>query len=349
MSRREGRTGGARRTWLAVALVGAASIGATAWFISAPQRAGRAAAAQYADGSAASLHNANAPFAGEPAANALPTSLDGSSPPRLPLEAGGHLAHTRAVREFFDYFLSAQSEMSASALDALVRRQIAAQLDGTAANDEARVVWQRYTAYLTALGQLPQPASVPDNIPGTRPDFDALQLALDQRDTLGTRIMGDWSKPFFGDQLQRQRSDLARLRITSDPTLTDAEKAARLASLDAALPPQERAARERARQQQASVEAIARLQKQGVSPDAMRAQIAQTLGPEAAERVVQMQKSDDAWHARYADYASQREQIDKLGLPPQEHDAQVAQLRRQFFSNPSDAMRAASLDQGAGS
>jgi lipase chaperone LimK len=324
------------------------SIGATIWLNAAPSRAGRAAALQHTDAAATSLHGANAQFAGAPGANALPASLDGSSAPRLPLEAGGRLAHTRAVRDFFDYFLSAQSEMSASALDALVRRQIAAQLDGTAANEEALGVWQRYTAYLSALGQLPQPAGIPGSIPGTRPDFDALQLALDQRDALGTRIMGDWSKPFFGDQLQRQRSDLARLRITSDPTLTDAEKAARLASLDAALPAQERAARERARQQQASVEAIAQLQKQGASLDAMRAQIAQTLGPEAAERVVQMQKSDDAWQAKYADYASQRAQIDKLGLSPQEHDAQVAQLRRQFFSNPSDAMRAASLDQGAG-
>lgn len=345
MTRRQGRATGARRTWLALAVVGAVSIGATLWFNPAPSRGGRTVATPRAASSPSASQDAHAQLASAPRANALPTSLDGSSPPRLPLDAGGRLAHTRAVRDFFDYFLSAQSEMSAAALDALVRRQIAAQLDSTAANDEAVAVWQRYTSYLTALDPLPRAASAP----GSKPDLDAIQLALDQRDALSTRIMGEWSKPFFGAELQRQRTDLARLRITSDPTLTEAEKAARLATLDAALPPQERAARERVRQQQASVEAIAQLQKQGASLDAMRAQIAQTLGPEAAERVVQMQKDDDAWHARYADYASQREQIDKLGLSAQERDAQVAQLRRQFFANPSDAMRAASLDRGAGS
>ncbi|SDG43966.1 lipase secretion chaperone [Paraburkholderia phenazinium] len=343
MSRRQGRAVGARRTWLAVAVVGAVSIGATLWFNTAPLRASRAAA-QHADGSPAAPQATNAPFAGGPAANALPASLNGSSPPRLPLVAGGRLAHTRAVRDFFDYFLSAQSEMSATALDALVRRQIAAQLEGTAANDEAVAVWQRYTAYLTARDQLPQPASMP----GSKLDLDAVQLALDQRDALSTRMMGEWSKPFFGDEQQRQRNDLARLRINSDPTLTEAEKAARLATLDATLPPQERAARERARQQQASVDEIAQLQKQGASLDEMRAQIAQKLGPAAAERVVQMQKDDDAWRARYADYASQRAQIDKRGLSQPDHDAQVAQLRRQFFTNPAEAMRAASLDGGAG-
>ena len=55
----------------------------------------------------------------------------------LPLEDGGRLARSRAVRDFFDYFLTAQHEVEAHALDAMVRREIAAQLDGTAAQGEA--------------------------------------------------------------------------------------------------------------------------------------------------------------------------------------------------------------------
>ena len=160
--------------------------------------------------------------------------------------------------------------------------------------------------------------------------------------------MGEWNEPFFGAESQQQHTDLARLRIASDSSLSDAQKAARLAALDAALPPETRAAHERARQQQAALDAIGQAQKQGGSLDTMRAQITQTLGPEAAQRVVQMQQADDAWQARYADYASQRAQIDKQDLPPQQRDAQIAQLRQQFFTNPSDAMRAASLDRGSG-
>jgi lipase chaperone LimK len=262
----------------------------------------------------------------------------------LPGDGRGHLGRTRAVRDFFDYFLTTRGEISTPALDALVRRQIAAQLEGTVAADEALDVWRRYTAYLTALAQaLQSPAQV-----GGKLDLDALQRALDQQDTLGARFLGEWNEPFFGDESQQHHTDLARLRVASDGSLSAVQKAERLAMLDAALSPADRAARERALQQQASIDTIAQAQKPGASPEAVRAQITQTLGPEAAERVVQMQKDDATWQAKYADYASQRAQIERQDLPQPQRDAQIAQLRQQRFANPGDALRAASLDRGEG-
>ncbi|WP_176060762.1 lipase secretion chaperone [Paraburkholderia sp. BCC1876] len=353
MAQDERQRGGARKQWFAYVAVGAISAGAALWVNRAPTVHHESVAATGQAGSAAQT---TAPGLGQDpnasAAGALPASLDGSSPPRLPTDGRGHLARTRAVRDFFDYFLTTQNEIPATTLDALVRRQIAAQLDGTPAADEALNVWQRYNAYLSAVGKLPQTSPLPTQA-GARLNLDALQLELDQRDAVGTRLMGEWNAPFFGAESQQQHTDLARLRIASDASLSDAQKAARLAALDAALPPEVRAARERIRQQQAALDTLsqaqAQAQKPGGSLDAMRAQITQTLGPEAAERAVKMQQADNAWQARYADYANQRAQIDKQNLPAQQRDAQVTQLRQQFFTNPSDAMRAASLDRGSGS
>ncbi|MFL9866297.1 lipase secretion chaperone [Paraburkholderia fungorum] len=354
MLRSDRQRGSARSQWLAFVAVGAVSAGVAFWLNRTPPA--HDASALNA-GNAASSAQPVLALSKDPAtdlsiAGTLPASLDGSSPPRLPTDGHGRLARTRAVRDFFDYFLTTQNEISVATLDALVHRQIAAQLDGTPAAAEALSVWQRYNAYLKALAQLPESAPTPNqsqNQGGAKLNVEALQLALDQRDALGARLMGEWNEPFFGVESQQQHTDLARLRIASDSALSDAQKAARLAALDATLPPEIRAAHERARQQQAALDAIAQAQKQGGSLDAMRAQITQTLGPEAAERVVQMQQADDAWQSRYADYANQREQIDKQDLPPQQRDAQIAQLRQQFFSNPGDAMRAASLDRGSGS
>jgi lipase chaperone LimK len=348
MWRLDRQRGSARSQWLIFVAVGAVSAGAALWLNRPPSA--RDVSALHAPNAASSTQTTLASnkdlAASTSTAGALPPSLDGSSPPHLPTDGHGHLARTRAVRDFFDYFLTTQNEIPAATLDALVRRQIAAQLDGTPAADEAISVWQRYSAYLTALAQVPQNSPAQG---GAKLDLDALQLSLDQRDALGARLMGEWNEPFFGAESQQQHTDLARLRIASDGSLSGAQKTARLAALDAALPPETRAAHERARQQQAALDAIGQAQKQGGSLDTMRAQITQTLGPEAAQRVVQMQQADDAWQARYADYSSQRAQIDKQDLPPQQRDAQIAQLRQQFFTNPSDAMRAASLDRGSGS
>ncbi|NTX31935.1 lipase chaperone, partial [Burkholderia pyrrocinia] len=72
------------------------------------------------------------------------------------------------------------------------------------------------------------------------------------------------------------------------------------------------------------------------------------LGPDVATRVVRMRQDDDAWQARYRDYAAERDRIDAQRLAPDARAAQVAQVRQRYFADPADASRAAALDAGAG-
>lgn len=82
--------------------------------------------------------------------------------------------------------------------------------------------------------------------------------------------------------------------------------------------------------------------------DQLRAKATQAFGQQAAERIVKMRQDDDAWHAKYADYAAQRTSIEAMSLLPGERDAQIAQLRRRVFRDPAQALRATSLDHAAG-
>lgn len=340
------RPADAKKTVRNVALFGIAGLTAVAAvvYLNAPARAPRAGVqTAVAEGPGTSAARA-APTPAAPNAQALPVSLSGTVPPHLPLDAHGHLAKVRAVRDFFDYFLTTRNEVSVQALDALVRRNIAAQLDGTAAQLEALDVWQRYMAYDQALDRA---SPLAPRSQGSGIDFDAMQTMLDQQAALASRTMGpEWSEAFFGAEWRRDHYEIAKLRIVNDRTLTEAQKAERLQALEQTLPPAERAALERQRQTRASIDAIASLQKQGLSTDELRARVTQTLGPQAAERVVQMQKGEDAWHAKYADYAQQRARIEAMGLSAADRDAQIAQLRQHVFTNSSEALRAASLDKG---
>ncbi|QVN22314.1 lipase secretion chaperone [Burkholderia pyrrocinia] len=341
MTAREGRAPLARRAAI-YGVVGLAAITGVAMWSGAGWHRGTGSAGESPDAAAVGGVAAAPPQAAVPASTGLPSSLAGSSAPRLPLDAGGHLAKSRAVRDFFDYCLTAQSDLSAAALDALVAREIAAQLDGTAAQAEALDVWHRYRAYLDALTKLRDAGAV------DKSDLGALQLALDQRASIAYRTLGEWSQPFFGAEQWRQRYDLARLKIAQDRTLTDAQKAERLAALEQQMPADERAAQQRVEKQRAAIDRISQLQKSGATPDAMRAQLTQTLGPEAAARVAQMQQDDASWQSRYADYAAQRAQIESAGLSPPDRDAQIAALRQRTFTKPGEAVRAASLDRGTG-
>jgi lipase chaperone LimK len=282
------------------------------------------------------------------AAPALPVSLAGSMPPRLPLDERGRLRKARGVRDFFDYFLTARSEMPEHTLDALVRKEVSAQLDGTPAQLEAFDVWQRYLAYLVALDNLTRLA-VPDSDSGTLSagDLDAMQSSIDQRAGLASRTLGaDWSEAFFGHDSLRAHYRIERWRIQRDSMLTDAQKTARLQAHEASLPPAERAMLERSQQAQARVTAVARLQQQALTLDQLREKAIQEFGPQAADRIVKIRQDADAWRAKYADYAAQRASIDTMGLSPADRDAQIKWLREQVFT-PTEALRAAALDRGA--
>ena len=286
------------------------------------------------------------PTPAPPASTATPVSLAGTDIPALPVDTGGHLAHTRQVREFFDYYLTARHETAASTLDLMVKESIATQLGRKPAAAEAFELWQRYQAYLAAVARLPSPSGSSDK----GPDIEAIAQGLNQRMRLADQYLGQggWSEVFFGDQLKRQSIDLERLRIHADTSLTAAEKASRLARLDAQLPPDERALRERSQQQDAAITQVMALQAQGASADAIGDQVAQTMGPEAADREVQVEQTRQAWQTRYAQYAQQRDQIDQQTLPSAQHDALIAQLRQRFFSSTSELTRAAAFDRAAG-
>jgi lipase chaperone LimK len=264
----------------------------------------------------------------------------------LPLDARGRLAQTRAVRDFFDYFLAAQHEMSAAALDTMVQREIASQLDGTAAQAEALDLWRRYSAYRDAVTRTaPLQVFQPANGTSSGPDLDAMQSALEERASIADRTMGvAWSEVFFGREWRRANFDLARLRVTTDRSLTDAQKAARLEALAELLPSDERAALEAETKLRASVEAIAALQTRGLPPEELRATATQALGAGAAERVVQMQKYDLAWREKYDAYAIQRARIDAMALEPADRNAQIARLLERTFATAGERLRAASWD-----
>ncbi|KUY80810.1 lipase secretion chaperone [Burkholderia sp. RF4-BP95] len=309
---------------------------AAAWHVFGRQAASPAVAAAPPPGRAAPRGAAAQPMLAASDV-ALPASLAGSRAPSLPVAPDGHLAKVRAVREFFDYFLLAQHDLTPMALDALVAREIDAQPIGAAARRDALDVWPRYRACLAAFDTEPGAMQA-----GAALDPDAIAGELERRAALARHWLGDWSTPFFDADVRRQGDDLDRIRIARDPTLGDAQKRARLAALDQALPPGERDARERAARQRDAIATVARLDGQRATPDALRAQ----LGANVAARVVRMQQDDDAWRARYRDYAVERDRLDAQQLAPDVRDAQIAQLRQRNFPDPSDASRAASLDAG---
>ncbi|SCB24534.1 lipase secretion chaperone [Cupriavidus alkaliphilus] len=300
----------------------------------------------------AAVANAAAPLAPSadpvPAVDAAWPSLAGVEMPAGPqADAAGNLRLTRALRTYFDYFLSARHDAGGiDALDAVVHDDIRRHVPQPAAG-QAWQLWRRYVACLAES----QPEAARKPLADTDGTLDAQQVRqlralLAQRHAARQRWLPEVAQAWFGDEHAHDEAMLARLEIAAQAGLDDAQRRQRLAELDATLPEPLRAAREASARPRAISQTIADLQAAGRGAQDIGAALAQAYGPEVAQRYQQQAQAEQSWQQRYDDYAARRAQIEAFaGLSEQDRRQQLDTLRRQAFDNPSEALQAEVVDQ----
>ncbi|WP_373379837.1 lipase secretion chaperone [Cupriavidus nantongensis] len=333
----------APRLWLAV-LPAAAAAAAVYWLTMppAPSPMPQQAAAAIAAGP---LAQSAAPA---PAGVAAWPSLAGVEMPAGPeADAAGNLRLTRALRTYFDYFLSARHDAGGiDALDAVVHDDIRRQVPQPAAG-QAWQLWRRYVACLAEI----QPEAARKPLADANGTLDAQQVQqlralLAQRHAARQRWLPEVAQAWFGDEQAYDEAMLARLEIAAQAGLDGAQRRQRLAELDATLPESFRAARAASARPQAISQTISDLQAAGRTTQDIGAALAQAYGPEVAQRYQQQAQAEQSWQQRYRDYAARRAQIEAFaGLSEQDRRQQLDMLRNQAFDNPSEALQAEVVDQ----
>ncbi|MEQ5839478.1 lipase chaperone [Paraburkholderia acidicola] len=264
--------------------------------------------------------------------------LDGTTvPDGLKADASGHLIKSRRVRDVFDYFLVESGEASAQQIDAAVVARIDGQLSGVA-RKEAVDLWHRYSRYRVALRALA------GTLQRTNPD--SLTQILQQRLALRAQFLPDVAQAWFGDEEQADRDQLDRMSAMADPSLTVQQRSERLTAIDARDPTLMKA-RDAGADVTALSQIVAKLQRAHASPDEIGAAVAASSDPETGARVAKQAAQDADWSARYATYRAALQAIaPSTGGASAGQDAQLENLRSQYFPIPAEAMRAAALDLG---
>lgn len=333
----------APRLWLALLPAGAAA--AAVYWLTTPSAPARVPQRVAAVSAAVPSAPSAAPV---PAGLTAWPSLSGVEVPSGPeTDATGNLRLTRALRSYFDYFLSARHDAGGiDALAALVHDDIRRRVPQPAAG-QAWQLWQRYLAYLAEIR--PQAARKPLADAGGTLDaaqVQQLRALLAQRNGARQRWLPEVAQAWFGDEQAYDEAMLARLEIAAQPGLDDAQRRQRLADLDATLPEPVRAAREASARPQAISATIAGLRAAGRSAQDIGAALAQAYGPEVAQRYQQQAQAEQSWQQRYDDYAARRAQLEAFpGLSAQDRRQQLDTLRRQAFDNPGEALQAEMVDQ----
>ena len=267
---------------------------------------------------------------GAPPASLGGTEVDGT----LRVDARGNLLIENDIRRVFDYFLATLGEED---LDT-VRSRIAAHLDSALPPEAARQAWElfeRYEAYGEATEQI---AGHDGSIAGMT------EVLLRQQDLRQEWLGQEVAEAFFGFDDAYDHHTLARMRVTQDPDLSDAEREQRLAALEANLPAPLRAVRERANLPVSVSQTVATLREQGASDHEIRAYREQNLGPAAAQRLEALDRQRAEWDQRYSTYRAQRAEIAASGLSETDRDSEIDRLRQALFDE-TEQRRVQALDR----
>ncbi|WP_437594983.1 lipase secretion chaperone [Sorangium sp. So ce1000] len=253
------------------------------------------------------------------------TDVDGA----VIVDERGDLVVGPELLGLFDYFLSAAGEEPAAAIRARVVAAIRERAAGPAA-DQAIALFDRYLGYREAAGAA-RAAEEAD---------PAARLAA-LREIRRAWFGEEAAARLFGDEEREIEAAIDESRVLADATLSPEERAARIADVEAALPEAVREAREAATRPLAQQAAEQALRDAGASDEALHAYRVATVGPEAADRLAELDRQRAAWQQRLDAFAGERASIEATVADPDgRRVAEEALLARSFTSEERLRVRA---------
>lgn len=258
------------------------------------------------------------------------TRVDGN----LQATANGDLLINPAIRQVFDYFLTALGEESLEDIQARLVGHLSEQLPPQAAQ-QAWAIYQQYMALRDAMEQLP----------GHDGSVAAMRVAIGQRHDMQQAYLGpEVADAFYGLDMTYDRYMIERQTLLEDDGLTAAQRQQQLANLEQNLP---QGMQQMLNDTRAPVKLEQRtqaLREQGASEAEIRALREQTFGAQAAERFEVLEQQRQDWEQRYGAYRQQRQQLTNSGLSHTDQQVALARLQQQLFEE-KELARVQALDR----
>lgn len=214
--------------------------------------------------------------------------------------ADGALVADEALVELFDYYLATVGEKTPEQVRAEIERELERRLRPPASG-AARRLLGRYLGYKAALVELERRKDL------AGAGAAAIRKRLQAMRTLrGRYFSAQENRAMFGREDAQQQDMLARVEVSQDPGLNAEQRKARLAELDAALPPEAREARAAPVRIARLEESVERMRARGAGDEEVFQARAAALDPDAARRLAEVDREEADWRRRIAAYLDAR-------------------------------------------
>lgn len=239
--------------------------------------------------------------------------------------ASGALAYGE-LRRLFDYYLGTVGEQTIEAITAHIRGELQRNLSPAHAQKAQRLL----ALYIEFKRELVELDGKPELAGGGVATIRRRMLAM--QDLRGRYFSQEEVQGMFGHEDDYDMDAVARLEISQDPTLSEAEKQRRLAALDASLPAHLRAERDATHVVVRVEQEAQALRAKGASEDDVYRMRAKAFDPQAAARLAEVDRDEAVWKSRIAHYLNERARLLGALTSEAERQASVGQLQQSLFS-----------------
>lgn len=244
------------------------------------------------------------------------------------------------LKRLFDYYLSAVGEQSIEAITQQINSELDRRLPASQAREARRLLalYLEFKRELVALEQKPEL---------TGPGVQAIRRRLmAMQDLRSGFFSAQETQGMFGFDDAYDMDAVARLEISQNPALSDAQKREQLAALDAAMPLALRQERDASRMVVRIEQMAEAMRAKGANDDEVYRMRAKELDPQAASRLAEVDREEQAWKSRIAIYLSERSKLLQAhaDAPASQRQLALTQLQQSQFT-PEERRRLAAYEQ----
>lgn len=325
------------KLWLIIALVVIAVAAFIFWL--APK-------ASQNDPSDQSIQQQNTPLAQGESSTAQATSGSSLLSPsqqdtevncQISMDGSNRLIVNEQTRNCFEYFITQYGEKSIDQIKKDFKAYIA-QGHKEPALSQIYDLWDRYMKYREQLGNLQPPSDDKESPQYYRSIYSSTQ-------NLRKQFFSDYEiEGLFGKENTYHEYTLKRMEVVNDKKLSESEKAKKLKALFDELPEDWKENLEQINKLEDLRKLTADIKARGGSSEEIHQMRLNLVGPEATQRLENLDSQRSSWKSSVNQYLTERDSIVKSNMSDSAKQQAVQQLRNQHFKSKEDQLRVSTFE-----
>lgn len=256
---------------------------------------------------------------------------------QISMDGSNRLIVNEQTRNCFEYFITQYGEKSIDQIKKDFKAYIA-QGHKEPALSQIYDLWDRYMKYREQLGNLQPPSDDKESPQYYRSIYSSTQ-------NLRKQFFSDYEiEGLFGKENTYHEYTLKRMEVVNDKKLSESEKAKKLKALFDELPEDWKENLEQINKLEDLRKLTADIKARGGSSEEIHQMRLNLVGPEATQRLENLDSQRSSWKSSVNQYLTERDSIVKSNMSDSAKQQAVQQLRSQHFKTKEDQLRVSTFE-----